>query len=114
PVRKVLVGWSGERAVGYLDGKTLVWSNLSNAGSPAAPVRSRERDYTASGAIYGRWRYVPKYDVFLGYNNPRGNLWVWKPADVTAGNATPPAPPPPPPASVIKPLLEGLKAGQTV
>jgi hypothetical protein len=107
PVRKVLVGWAGDRETAYLDGKTLEWRRHANTASAAAPVNSRERDYSASGFIYGRWRYVPKYDVFIGYNNPRGNVWVWKPASVTAGDTA--APPPP-----IRPLFEKAKPGETV
>jgi hypothetical protein len=114
PVRKVLVAWEGARETAYLDGKTLAWRRHANTESAAGPVRSKERregDYRASGAIYGRWRYVPKYDVFIGYNNPGGNVWVWKPAAASAGDTSPP---PPPPEPVIKPLLDKLTDGQTV
>ena len=107
PVRKVLVGWAGGRETAYLDGKTLEWRRHANTVGTAAPVKSRERDYSSAGFIYGRWRYVPKYDVFIGYNNPRSNVWVWKPANVADGDAT--APPPP-----VRPLFEQLKPGDTV
>jgi hypothetical protein len=107
PVRKVLVAWAGERDTAYLDGKTLLWRRFANAESAAAPARGRVH----SQGIYGRWRYVPKYDVFIGYDNPRGNVWVWKPAAVSTGDSTPP---PPEAVPVVKPLLERLQPGQTV
>jgi Right handed beta helix region len=111
PVRKVLVAWSGARETAYLDAKAMVWRRFKNEASSAAPVKKRDQDYSASGTIFGRWRYVPDYDVFIGYNAPNGNVWVWKPVSVEDGDATPP---PPPPSPVVKPLLEGLKTGETV
>jgi hypothetical protein len=111
PVRKALVAWAGGRETAYLDGKTLEWRRHANADSATAPVNSRDRDYSASGFIYGRWRYVPKYDVFIGYNNPHRNVWIWKPANAAAGDATPP---PPEAAPVVRPLLEKLQPGTTV
>ena len=111
PVRKVFVAWAGGRETAYLNGKTMLWRRFSNKTSATAPVKAKGRDYTASGAIYGRWRYVPKYDIFIGYNAPRGNVWVWKPAAQDDGDE---APPDPPPQAIVKPLLEGLKDGQTI
>ena len=111
PLRKVLVAWAGGRETAYLDAKSMTWRRFANSQSADAPVKARDADYPASGAIYGRWRYVPKYDLFIGYNNPRRNVWVWKPAALSAGDASAPAPEPTP---VVKPLLEGLRGGQTV
>ena len=105
PVRKVLVAWAGGRETAYLDGKTLLWRRYANAQSPAAPAKARPR------MMYGRWRYVPKYDVFVGYDNSAANVWVWKPAAVAGGDTEPP---PPEPQPVVKPLLQRLKDGQTV
>ena len=110
PVRKVLVAWAGDRDTAYLDGKTLTWRRHANASSGTAPVKSPDRDYTASGGIYGRWRYVPSFDVFIGYNNPRGNVWVWKPVAADAGDANPPRQP----VALVKTLIEGLRDGQSV
>lgn len=105
PVRRVLVAWAGERETAYLDLKTMTWRRFKNAASRAGPVK--KTDYEASGAIFGRWRYVPKYDVFIGYNAPRRNVWIWKPAAVADGDEAPaPAGP--------KALLEKLKDGDTV
>ena len=94
PVRKVLVAWGGGRETAYLDVTTMTWRRFINAKSESAPVRRRDMDYAASGAIYGRWRYVPKYDVFIGYNAPNRNVWVWKPADVADGDDSPASPNP--------------------
>lgn len=107
PVRKVLVAWAGDRGTAYLDVKAMLWQRYSNTASANGPVKSRDRDYLASGAIFGRWRYVPKYDVFIGYNNPRGNVWVWKPALAGEGDTAAPARP-------LAPLLQDLKSGETV
>jgi len=111
PVRKVMVAWAGDRETAYLDAKSLIWRRLLNRDSATAPVKDPDKDYPASGAIYGRWRYVPKYDIFIGYNNPLGNIWIWKPAAVSAADATAANPDPQP---VIKPLLDSLRPGQTV
>lgn len=86
PVRKVLVAWAGGRETAYLDAKTWVWRRFENKKSPVAPVKSKDQDYAASGAIFGRWRYVPDYDVFIGYNAPRRNVWVWKPSAIEDGD----------------------------
>ncbi|WP_026609101.1 right-handed parallel beta-helix repeat-containing protein [Methylocaldum szegediense] len=111
PVRKVMVAWDGGRETAYLDVASWTWRRFENKSSKAAPVRKRDADYSASGAIFGRWRYVPDYDVFIGYNAPRRNVWVWKPAAVKDGDTTPP---PPPPKPVVKPLLDKLKPGEVL
>lgn len=107
PVRKMLVAWAGGRDTAYLDARTMTWRRFKNETSSAAPVKKREYDYAASGSIFGRWRYIPKYDVFIGYNQPKRNIWIWKPAAVADGDEVPPPPP-------VKPLLEKAKDGQTV
>lgn len=111
PMRNVLVAWAGGRDTAYLDAKTLAWRRHPNSSSVHGPVASPERDFRASGYIYGRWRYVPKYDIFIGYNNPRGNVWLWKPHAVHAGDAMPPAREAMP---FVRPLLERLKPQEVV
>ena len=94
PIRKMLVAWNGGRETAYLDVTTMTWRRFINAKSETAPVRRRDMDYAASGTIYGRWRYVPKYDVFIGYNAPNRNVWVWKPPNVADGDDSPASPNP--------------------
>jgi hypothetical protein len=116
PVREVLVAWAGDRDTAYLDGRTLRWSRVASSDSAAAPERAK--DHRSSRPIFGRWRYVPKYDVFIGYDHPRGNVWVWKPVPVAAGDAGPPSANALTPSAnalpTIRPLLARLKPGQTV
>ena len=85
PVRKVLVAWTGDRETAYLDTATLTWRRHANSNSATAPQKASGRDFTASGRVYGRWRYVPNFDLFIGYNNPNGNMWIWKPVPAEAG-----------------------------
>jgi hypothetical protein len=109
PVREVLVAWAGDRDTAYLDGRTLLWRRFANSDGAAAP--QRVEDHRASRPIFGRWRYVPKYDVFISYDHPRGNVWVWKPVPVAAGDS---GPPPAGALPTIRPLLTRLQPGQTV
>lgn len=106
PVRKVLVAWAGDRETAYLDVATLTWRRHANGNSATAPQKASGRDFTASGRIYGRWRYVPNFDLFIGYNNPNGNVWVWKPVPAQAGEtAVRPS---------AKALIENAKEGAVI
>lgn len=81
PLRKTVVAWNGGRETAYLDVRSMTWTKRPNAKGPAP---SMKEDWFASGAIYGRWRYVPKYDLFIGYNHPGRNVWLWKPVAADA------------------------------
>ncbi|MFT3837725.1 MAG: hypothetical protein QM723_12100 [Myxococcaceae bacterium] len=70
PQKKLFVGWGGDSTVWTLDPKTRAWSEITNV-NPAPTNQSPD-------GIYGRWWYAPEYDVFLGYNDPDGNVWLYK------------------------------------
>lgn len=65
--------WNGLGDVGYLT--QWAWTRIAGSGQTAA-------DYPYGPTeIYGRWRYIEKYDVFMGASHPRKSIWVWKPHD---------------------------------
>jgi hypothetical protein len=65
--------WTGDATVWWLDPATWEWTS-SVARGPAPDTTKK------TAGIYGRWRYLPAYDVFLGYNDWDTAPWIYKPA----------------------------------
>jgi len=74
PRAKKFVLWAGGRATYLLDHKpaTPTLTVLPNLDGPEPPKS------TTAGSVYGRWKYVPKYDLFWGLDWYPGNVFVWK------------------------------------
>jgi hypothetical protein len=68
--QKLFVGWGGDSTVWTLNPANGVWTQISNGG-PAPQNMS-------PNGIYGRWWYAPEYDVFMGFNDVNGNVWLYK------------------------------------
>lgn len=78
PVRKIFVGWHGDRNVWILDPNNgWVWSEYKNINGPA-PQEFYSNGEARTLGVYGRWRYLPEYDAYLGYNDVDGNVWIYK------------------------------------
>lgn len=86
PVEKKLLGWNGGPVVWTLDTQTWIWEKHRPTGPAPRAFDAHKKEYTRG--VYGRWRYLPDYDVFLGYNNPGGNPWIYK-RPANAQRATP-------------------------
>lgn len=80
PKRRVLFAWAGGRAVWSLDTGSFRFTKHANTAGPAP------RQEELSRGIYGRWRYVPRLDAFVGFNDHDGNVWLYRPPMVNAGN----------------------------
>ncbi len=77
PLRRRLVAWAGGRAVWSLDTRSFRWTRHDNREGPApSPRDARGRPKTRG--VFGRWRYVPGYDVFVGVNGTGDNVWLYK------------------------------------
>jgi hypothetical protein len=59
--------WSGHPSVVHYEPETGRWSAALSKVGP---------DY---GAVYSKWIFLPKENVFLGYSFPRAGVWVYKP-----------------------------------
>lgn len=74
PVSKMLVAWTGGASVYTLDLDTLVWKkHLPAKSSVFIP------SIQTPNGIFGRWKYVPEKDVFVGFNSANGNVFIYKP-----------------------------------
>lgn len=67
-----LVLWNGERATAVFDPASSAIKVYENARSPAAPSRG------GSKGVFTKWLYIPEADVFVGYNNFRENVWLYR------------------------------------
>jgi hypothetical protein len=76
PVSDRIVGFCGG-SVYALNPDTKVWTAYSASGAPSA---------TASGGVYGRWRYVPDCNAFVFVNAIDQNVYFYK---LTTGGGTP-------------------------
>ena len=63
------VAWPNGGAPRILDLTTLVWREGSAEGAPTSRT---------SGGTYGRWRYLPEYNVFLLVNSVDENVFFYK------------------------------------
>lgn len=77
PVRRRLVAWAGGRAVWSLDTRSFRWTRHNNRDGPA-PAERDARGRMKTRGVFGRWRYVPGYDVFVGVNGTGDNVWLYK------------------------------------
>lgn len=81
PVSDRVVAWNGGATVYALNMDTLVWSRFDPAPTnqvvPTLPV--------ASG-IYGRFRYIPSKNAFIGVNRIDENVFVYK---LSSGSGAP-------------------------
>lgn len=77
PVRRRLIAWDGGRAVWSLDPASWRWTRHDNAGGPAPEKFAGGNDIKTRG-VYGRWRYVPSLDAFIGVNAISDNVWIYK------------------------------------
>lgn len=75
--QRVFVIWGGSRQVWVLDPATWKVTRLDNAGGDAPSWRGANGKPKNHGT-YSRWQYVPDYDVFIGYNSARDNVWLYR------------------------------------
>jgi len=84
PARRRLVAWDGGRSVWSLDPVALEWLRHTGAEGPAPErmgVRGGRRRLKSNG-VFGRWRYLPEFDVFIGVNGAHDNVWVYRMPDL--------------------------------
>lgn len=88
--RRVFVAWSGGSGLWVLDPATLGWYPVPLAATNKVTPTAGEKLGT-----YGRFRYSPSKDVFLGVNRTSENVWLFRmPADLSLkiGKGSGPAP----------------------
>jgi hypothetical protein len=69
PIRDRIVGWAGGD-IYSLDVETKQWTRESAPGGPEKVVRD----------TFGRFRYVPEYDVFIAVSHVDEEVYFYKPA----------------------------------
>src|SRR5699024_10191141 len=65
------------REVWTIDPATWVARKLANSQGPA-PSNKTANGKAKNHGVYSRWQYVPDYDVFIGYNSARDNVWLYR------------------------------------
>jgi hypothetical protein len=68
PTADTMVAWAGG-APWVMDMTTKVWTDKNGEGAPAEQVNQ---------GTYGRWRYVPRYNVFILVNAPDEDVRFYK------------------------------------
>ncbi|HLP40799.1 MAG TPA: fibronectin type III domain-containing protein, partial [Fibrobacteria bacterium] len=67
-----MVGWAGGTSVYTMDTTftcSEVPASVQNTVTPASPSRF---------GTFGRWRYIPKYNVFMVVNSTNGNVYFYR------------------------------------
>jgi hypothetical protein len=72
-VAKKFALWKGAREVWTFDPVTLTFERLPNLDGPT-PIPHNP----PTQGVYGRWAYMPKFDAFVGVDNPSGNVWLYR------------------------------------
>ncbi|SDX88253.1 hypothetical protein [Nitrosomonas halophila] len=91
PVRGNFVMWFGGEAVWRFTPPTPLASTGWVAEQEITDTSPAVPQHKNTTGIFGKWRYIPGYDVFMGLeDNNDGEVWVYKPADWVA----PPLPEP--------------------
>ena len=84
PVSDQYVGWHGGGDVYTLNPDTWAWSKLSLAGSNTVVP-----DAPNSNGTYGRFRYIPSKNAFIGVNRTNGSVYFYKLSNVAGDNLAP-------------------------
>ena len=83
-----LVLWEGAREIWTLNARTWAVCKIANK-SGKAPTATTDRGRPKSQGVFGRWRYVPSLDLFIGYNDSNDNVWLYQLAFNSVGRSTP-------------------------
>ena len=83
---KRMVLWNGGREVWAVNTSRWTVQKYDNVNQPA-PVPTFANGERKSWGIYGRWQYVPDYDIFIAYNDTGDNVWLYKLPDSQAEQA---------------------------
>lgn len=67
------VGWNGGSTVYLLDPTTWSWTAIPAAAGSATPTAPN------SQGTFGRFRYAPLFNVFVGVNRVNENVYIYKP-----------------------------------
>jgi len=69
--------WEGGREVWTVDARTWEVCKIANR-TGKAPIALKSNGQPKTQGIYGRWRYIPQLDLFIGYNDSNDNVWFYK------------------------------------
>jgi hypothetical protein len=72
-----LVLWEGGREVWTVDATTWEVCKIGNRNSKAPTVTTSSGQVKSQG-VYGRWRYIPSLNLFIGYNDSNDNVWLYQ------------------------------------
>lgn len=75
--RNRLTAWGGGPSVWTLDTTDWLWREYRTDRPHPSASDKRGRELTRG--VYGRWGYLPQYDVFFGFNDPDGRPWIYRP-----------------------------------
>lgn len=83
-----LVAWSGTTtdkqvnesgdSVFVLDPESLVWTQIKPVAAPAPPIFNKDAYPGKSYGTFGRWRYIPAKNLFIGVNNVSANVFFYR------------------------------------
>jgi len=76
PVAEKFIGWRGGAQVYTLSLNTMAWEKVAAAGTNTVTPTAPELNGT-----YGRFRYVPDYNVFVVVNRTNENVYIYKHTD---------------------------------
>ncbi len=68
PPSRTMVAWGGQGTVASFDPDTRTWLEFEGQGPKVIK----------SNGVYGKWIYLPRFDLFAGYNNTEQGVWLYR------------------------------------
>lgn len=79
PDNEVFVLWDGHPNILLIDPVNWRLTELvSKQRGPVPSVTSKNKTHRKDQGVFGRWRYHPKWQTFVGYNDKNEGLWLYK------------------------------------
>jgi len=78
PVRGRFAAWAGGKDIYYLDPSTWTWTKEGPAPGNTVIPTTAEKNGT-----YGRFRYIPSRDLFIGVNRTNEDVFIFRPSQAT-------------------------------
>ena len=70
---KVCLSWAGYEDLSLLDPVAKTWTRIDHDAGPV-----NDSQLTGRGRVYSKWRYLPKYDVFIGVSSNSQPVYLYK------------------------------------
>ncbi|WP_163833883.1 RIFT barrel domain-containing protein [Spartinivicinus ruber] len=77
-VNRVFVLWDGGTSIITLDPETWTLTEQKPTATKNIPSQYNDQGRRKDQGVFGRWRYVPEWSSFVGYNDKNQGIWLYQ------------------------------------